>query len=453
MIIKSMSRKQPSFRQLIDYMNKDKSKEAIFHNFYATDRTTTEEIITEFEKNSALLSKRKNGNYLYHEILSLELPYIESEKLDNALIHISEMYLEERAKHQLAYAVIHKDTDNLHIHFCISANNIDEPTRVRLSKSTFSKIQKNLENYVLQEYPELGQSKIYNQDYNNKEQLKTTSREQEFKKRTKKISKKEELKNTLHGCFELANSQNELITVLNDKGFSLYTRGKTIGIENTETGRKYRFKTLGVLEHYHSSLERYSFQIQYQEQATEYGIDQEEENRVVSPPEKTQETKPDSEEKREEKGTDARVNSKDNTKTTTSQKRKKAKTSGQPKKKKQQPSYTKKSTIKKEPKKAQPSKENTAMPDKQDDEQKPKKSAVKYYYNLFVRGKTETEQEQEEQERKDAVRGKPKSLKSEKRGKDQHEKDRDTREKRRDEKLDELNRISKKNQKNRDRER
>jgi len=252
-----MARKQPTFKQLVEYMDKESaSPQTLSHNFYSHERSTQEEIIKEFMKNSLSLPKRKNGNYLYHEVISFEGVTIGQEKLDEMLLTIGELYLSERAPKQLAYAVIHKDTDKPHIHFCISANEYGSATRKRLTKQKFSNIQKNIEIYVLQNYPELETRAIYTKD-RNPEKLQTKSREQELKKRSGKLTKKEQLKNELHGLFELANTHIELVSGLKNQGYEIYTRGKNVGIQHKETGRKHRFTTLGVIEHYLSALERF----------------------------------------------------------------------------------------------------------------------------------------------------------------------------------------------------
>lgn len=255
MIIKSTARKQPSFRQLIEYMEKEDGERLLCYNLYGSQQTPTEQLISQFETNAQLLPKRKNGNYLYHEIISFEkVPAdIKDQQLKDIFHEVATLYLEERAKHQLAFVEMHKDTDHLHLHFCISANELGEKKRVRLSKAQLLQIQKNLENYVLSNYPELKQSKIYTKE-KEPQKLKTTDREQSLKKRTKQASRKEQLKTQLHGIFEQANTQQELIDLLQKNGFSLYTRGKTVGVIKDQ--KKYRLKTLGLLPHYQATNER-----------------------------------------------------------------------------------------------------------------------------------------------------------------------------------------------------
>ena len=73
MIIKSLSRKKPTFFQLYDYMleGADDKDFIISKNLYQTN--SRKEVLKQFTKNYEFLPKRKNGNSLYHEIISL--PY------------------------------------------------------------------------------------------------------------------------------------------------------------------------------------------------------------------------------------------------------------------------------------------------------------------------------------------------------------------------------------------
>jgi hypothetical protein len=75
MIIKSLSRKKPSFIQLYDYMvsGAEKNHFVISKNLYNTD--TRRDVIGSFQANAKHLPKRKNGVFLYHEIISLPEQY------------------------------------------------------------------------------------------------------------------------------------------------------------------------------------------------------------------------------------------------------------------------------------------------------------------------------------------------------------------------------------------
>ena len=65
MIIKSMSRKESSFNQLIDYMGSGRADErfTILHNIFSRN---PDQIKDEFYQNAGFLHRRTGGNYMYH---------------------------------------------------------------------------------------------------------------------------------------------------------------------------------------------------------------------------------------------------------------------------------------------------------------------------------------------------------------------------------------------------
>jgi len=248
MIIKSMARKTASFGQLAKYMEDGASntniKYGVFYkNIYSKQRAG---VTKEFRENAKNLQKRKNGNYLYHEVISItkskEIPINKQKEI---LYKLVSDYVELRAKNNLVYGYLHDEKeDNLHFHLMISANEIGSHTRHRLDKKTYGNIQKQIEKHVLNEYPELAQQIIYNQKKNEK----TTNKEYELKKRTGKKSVRDHVKDDLTNIFSSSSYKDELFNKLSENGFELYVRGKTIGVKKTATGKKYRLKTLGLLD-------------------------------------------------------------------------------------------------------------------------------------------------------------------------------------------------------------
>jgi hypothetical protein len=116
-----MSRKEPSFGQLIRYMSDiDKTDEQynLYQNLYSR---TIDELDQEFQTNAKIMFKRQNGVYLYHEILSItKTKNLADEQQKEILRVIAHEYAEQRAKHNLIFATLHDD--HLHYHFIISAN-------------------------------------------------------------------------------------------------------------------------------------------------------------------------------------------------------------------------------------------------------------------------------------------------------------------------------------------
>ena len=268
MIIKSMARKEPTFNQLINYINKETNKtQTIIHNFYNQD---LENIQEEFTRNSNHIKNSKGKNYLYHEIISLSpnQQHIKTKDLENILIDLGKKYIEKRAKNNLVYGKIHQEKNHIHLHLCISANEINSDKRLRLSKADFLKIQKELEIYKEQKYKNLEEATIYQkinqaQDYQEKEGFKYSTenphakdkgkisrREQELKQRTKSPTKRELIRESTLKIFKTSNTKEELLKNLKLNNFELYQRGRTIGVKDLKTNRNYRLKTLGINQEY-----------------------------------------------------------------------------------------------------------------------------------------------------------------------------------------------------------
>lgn len=307
MIIKSLSRKSRSFRpgsrgglgpfaSLARYMNRgiqeEDGKAVLWHNFYGSEKTREDEIIREFETNSRLLKERANGNILYHEIMSFSRGYeLDDERLFRVIADIGQEYLSERAPRQLGYGVIHRDTDHIHLHLMISANQVGKSDRVRLSKKEFSDIQKRVESFALTRHPELAQTKIYARD-RVAERLKTDVREQAMKTRSKSPSRKEGLKARLHSLFERAVSFKDLAELAQSEGLKFYQRGKSVGVVVRDPDgqeRKHRLSTLGVEEHYQMTNTRLSQPAKAQAQKSGDGPARRHEHEPAPQPDQVQE--------------------------------------------------------------------------------------------------------------------------------------------------------------------
>lgn len=255
MIIKSMARKTPSFSQLVQYFHKDqyaRKAPTFSHNLWETNDPET--IAAELEENATFLPKRANGNYLYHECLVLgHHPEVSTAKQMRILIDLVQQYVALRAPDQMVYGRMHLDTNYYHFHLCISANTVRGKQRRWLSKAAFANIQREMEKYKLEKYPELGDEKYYDlearrqkREQAKSDKAKLSRQEFEMKKRSGKVSQKELDRAAILEIFETALSELEVTARLNQYGFESYTRGKTEGVVNMDTGRKYRLKTLGL---------------------------------------------------------------------------------------------------------------------------------------------------------------------------------------------------------------
>lgn len=252
MIIKSMSRKVPSFDQLIGYMDLGASSREnnIYYNLYSRK---PESIEGEFRDNFGFVPKRKNGVTMYHEVISItRSKKISEQDQIQILRQVMYKYIQDRAGNNLVYGVLHDDkSDNLHYHLLISSNEIESSKKHRLSKAKFDQVKKNLELYVLDCHPELQQKKLISKDKQSKEQTDSLSNKGvELKRRTGKTPQRDIVRDTLLNIFASASTREEFIELMQLEHYQIYKRGKNWGILNEATNRKHRFNTLGVSEEF-----------------------------------------------------------------------------------------------------------------------------------------------------------------------------------------------------------
>lgn len=248
MIIKSMSRKSKSFSQLYDYLMRDKSSSCFTRNSYSNPKNK-KDLIREFMQNSDFLKNSRGKNYLYHELLSLEKNNLSIKRQKEILLDLANKFLNLRAQNHLSFGVIHEDKNNVHLHLMLSSNEIEGEKRVRLSKKELASIQATLEHYKNEKYQELSKSNIYQ---SKKDLSKEKQKEQEIKHRRKTQTKKEQIKEDLEKAFKSTTSKTYLNNHLKNLGYTIYTRGKTIGVNHEN--KNYRLKTLGLDTLYSSKI-------------------------------------------------------------------------------------------------------------------------------------------------------------------------------------------------------
>jgi len=258
MIIKSLTRKTARFGQLLTYINapEGKGQSAISHNLKSSP-DNLKEIGQEFTENARFCPKRTNGVILYHEILSLGEG--DREKVtEEILTDLGRKYLELRASDALAYAKAHMSSPCPHLHVIISGNLIESPKKLRLSKTKFESIKRELERYQKERYPFLTHSVAF---FGEKEKTRSEQKrpEQERDRRLKErgekqLSRKEAVKKRAEECLALADSEEDFKNRLESAGLEFYMRGKHAGVKDAADGKKYRFHTLGVDEQYRKAL-------------------------------------------------------------------------------------------------------------------------------------------------------------------------------------------------------
>lgn len=239
MIIKSMSRKEGSYGQLYDYMkhgaSKADDKYAFIHNCFGRNR---DDIVLDFEEHGNRLAKRKNGVYLYHEIISITRSKILSEdEQKKALFEIVQEYVKKRAPKQLSCGFMHDEKDNnLHFHLMISSSQISLAKRARLNKQQFADVKIGLEEWVLAKYPELEQAKLI-------------SKESSYR------TDKEQFVDCLQSIFSTATTRAEFHELLKTNKAGYKIRGETVTFINEKTKKRHRVKTLGLDSQYKQMLE------------------------------------------------------------------------------------------------------------------------------------------------------------------------------------------------------
>lgn len=258
MLIKSQSRKEASFAQLVSYIaDRAERDEAILHNLFARDKSG---VVKEFEENARHLKARKGGNFMFHEILSISLKEgIEAKELRSVketFRHVAEKYIAKRAPDALVYAALHDDhKHHLHYHLMISANNAGSEKRLRLSKSEFDGIKRSLENEVLSEMQELGQKVTMGK----KAREKLSKKGGELKRRTGKTPERDNLSEKLKEVFSASSTREEFFSRLSQMNIEIYVRGQTVGFVDLSTGRKHRLRTLGLEDEFEAMSLRLEF--------------------------------------------------------------------------------------------------------------------------------------------------------------------------------------------------
>ena len=259
MIIKTLSRKKPSFFQLYDYMLDGAEDKDFIISRNIINPHNRKKVLDELNKNYKLLPKRKDGNALYHDIISFpHQKNIPIKRQKEILYDIANRYLEKRAENNMSFGVIHEEKDHLHCHLMISSNEKHSDTRHRISKTQLLEIQKELENYKLQEYPELGQNRLYTRERTRDKANRTSQskdRENQLKHRTKEESRAEIIQEKVAKSLLSSYTIKEFEKNLQKQGFEFYVRGNTAGIIDKSDSTKYRLKRLDLETQYQNLLE------------------------------------------------------------------------------------------------------------------------------------------------------------------------------------------------------
>lgn len=254
MIIKSITSKAPRFKQLLDYLTRDKDKtvndrgESFVLKRFLNGKTN-EEMAREFLLNEEKrLHKRSNNSKLVHEIISFS--NLEHNKVTiEHLKVLTEAYLQMRSPLVQAFAIGHFGPES-HYHCHIVSSPVDITGRnLRMSKDEFAKAKRDIQVLQTQLYPELSHSIV---DHGKKEREKQKGRSQAVTKQKEKtmtirnpsrISNKAKAREAIESCMIMAESKEHYFELLSELGFQPYQRGSGYkGIDDGE--RNYRFTSL-----------------------------------------------------------------------------------------------------------------------------------------------------------------------------------------------------------------
>lgn len=120
-----------------------------------------EGITQAFKDNDTFRSHRKNGVVQYHEIISFSPEdRVVLTRDPGILMDMARKYLDIRAPNSMAIARPHFDEEHIHVHLMISGNQFQSKETSRISRMAFDRVKQQLNEYQLNQYPELSNSVV-----------------------------------------------------------------------------------------------------------------------------------------------------------------------------------------------------------------------------------------------------------------------------------------------------
>lgn len=256
MILKSLSRKDTQFEQIVEYVLTDKG--AItdqYANFTILQNilhqpTEYKAIAEAFESNDIFRKVRKNGVVMYHDILAFH--QADSAVLtDQKLEAIARKYIELRGgANALCLCKPHYSEKHIHLHFLIHNCELQSSKNLRIDKKKFADIKTKIQQFQLEQFPEITHSYNLHRSTNNYlRQVPETEKEYQAKKHnrstpTKGVSQKQLLQKELVRLLENTSSLNDFLAHYQEEGRAVvyYRKNELAGI--IINSRKYRFLTL-----------------------------------------------------------------------------------------------------------------------------------------------------------------------------------------------------------------
>jgi hypothetical protein len=242
-ILKMLGRHTLSaFSQTLNYINQSQKQkgEPVLHNLRSSAENSMA-LVDEFLTNEAYRKVTSNRVYCYHSILSVS-DLDQKAATPEVMEALIRKYFELRGD-ILAYAVAHYDTNTPHWHVLESGTYYRENKATGLRKVELQGLKLELEDFVKEHYPELEHSLVVH----GKGREYTTEPEYQLGKRGEQ-SEREKLKQLVQEAYHTASSKQQFLETLQEHGYLHYERnsdGQPTGLIS-ESGRKFRFKTLGL---------------------------------------------------------------------------------------------------------------------------------------------------------------------------------------------------------------
>lgn len=241
MILKNLTRRTGT-GQLVNYLfkeDKDKPKPILKHNLRSrTSKGWTKEFDRNFESR---IHRRSNNIRLHHTIISFSNK--DKNQINPELLKdITKKYIELRGKENIYLASSHHDKEHIHLHIVMSSTKLITGESNRISRQEFKDLKLALDQYQTEKYPELINSLP---SHGKSQKLQLSDPELKLQDREGKLSQKQELLETVQTVYDRSKSLDNFLSELKSEGYKSYSRGgKVYGVED-ESGRHYRFKTLG----------------------------------------------------------------------------------------------------------------------------------------------------------------------------------------------------------------
>jgi len=254
MICKTLVRKgSPRYRQLLTYilqpvshLTANERGEVVFkHNVFGD---TCEQWSRQFVENEQYRRyRRRDSTMLVHEIISFHAA--DSQHVTNAFLKdFLNYYAQLRADRSMFVGVVHRHQGNVHVHIGLHALNFRTGYSVTKKKPEYRSMLRSLQNW-----PQIVHSTI---DLNSSKERTYSDKEYQLKRRTGKASSKDRLIAAIGALYQQSTSRKDFLNNLTQQEIQpYYRRDKLTGII-TSTGRKFRFRTLGISDDMLQELDR-----------------------------------------------------------------------------------------------------------------------------------------------------------------------------------------------------